>query len=55
MNSKERVLAAICHIEPDRVPVDLWALPPVTDQLREHFGVADDEAVWQALGVDPPP
>jgi uroporphyrinogen decarboxylase len=52
MNSKERVLAAIRHIEPDRVPVDLWALPPVTDRLREHFGVADDEAVWRALGVD---
>ncbi|HID62494.1 MAG TPA: hypothetical protein EYP49_07090 [Anaerolineae bacterium] len=52
MNSKERVLAAINHVEPDRVPVDLWALPPVTDRLRHHFGVEDDEAVWQALGVD---
>jgi len=39
MNSKERVLAAINHLEPDRVPVDLWALPPVTDRLRNHFGV----------------
>lgn len=52
MNSKERVLAAINHVEPDRVPVDLWALPPVTDRLREYFSVEDDEAVWQALGVD---
>jgi len=52
MNSKERVLAAINHTEPDRVPVDLWALPPVTDRLRDHFGVGDDEAVWQTLGVD---
>jgi len=52
MNSKERVLAAINHIEPDGVPVDLWALPPVTDRLRDHFGVDDDEGVWQALGVD---
>ena len=32
MNSKERVLAAVDHVEPDRVPVDLWALPPVTDK-----------------------
>ena len=68
MNSNERVLAAIDHIEPDRVPVDLWALPPVTDNLRAHFGVesesapsssqgegrggGDDEAVWRALGID---
>ncbi len=52
MISKERVLAAINRVEPDRMPVDLWALPPVTDRLRDHFGVEDDEAVWQALGVD---
>jgi uroporphyrinogen decarboxylase len=52
MNSKQRVLATIDHVEPDRVPVDLWALPPVTDKLRAHFGVDDDESVWQALGVD---
>jgi uroporphyrinogen decarboxylase len=52
MNSKQRVLMAIEHTKPDRVPVDLWALPPITDNLRAHFGVDDDEAVWQVLGVD---
>lgn len=55
MNNKQRVLATIDHIEPERVPVDLWALSPVTDNLRVHFGVedgGDDESVWQALGVD---
>ncbi len=60
MNSKQRVLAAINHVEPDRVPVDLWALSPVTDGLRAHFDVDNpstgsghrDEAVWQALGID---
>ena len=52
MNSKERVLAAIDHVGPDRVPVDLWALPPVTDNLRAHLGADDDEGVWRALGVD---
>ena len=41
MNSKQRVLATIDHIEPDRVPADLWALSPVTDNLRVHFGVDD--------------
>jgi uroporphyrinogen decarboxylase len=52
MNGKERVLTAINHVEPDRVPVDLWALPPVTDHLREHFGAEEDEAVWESLGID---
>lgn len=52
MNSKERVLAAINHREPDRVPIDLWALSPVTDRLRTHLGADTDEGVWQALGID---
>ncbi|MFQ5854152.1 MAG: uroporphyrinogen decarboxylase family protein [Anaerolineae bacterium] len=52
MNSKQRVLAAIDHVEPDHVPADMWALPPVTDSLRAHFGVDDDEGVWRALGID---
>lgn len=52
MNSKSRVLAAVALQEPDRVPVDLWALPPVTFQLRSHFRLEKDAAVWQALGVD---
>ena len=52
MNSKERVLAAIDRVEPDRVPVDLWALSPVTDNLRAHLRADDDEGVWRALGVD---
>lgn len=52
MNSKERVLAAIKRVEPDRVPVDLWALSPVTDSLRAYFGVGDDEGARRALGVD---
>ncbi|MGD2206467.1 MAG: uroporphyrinogen decarboxylase family protein [Anaerolineae bacterium] len=52
MNYKERVLAAIDHVEPDRVPADLWALPPVTDNLRTHFGVNSAEGVWHALDID---
>ena len=52
MNSKARVLAAINHIEPDRIPLDIWALPPVTTNLRAHFGVDNDEDVWQALDID---
>lgn len=52
MNHKERVLAAINHAKADRVPLDLWAIAPVTDRLRQHFGIESDEAVWQALGID---
>ena len=52
MNSKERVLAAINHLEPDFVPIDLWALSPITDHLRACLGVDTDECVWQALGID---
>lgn len=60
MNSKERVLATVNHLEPDRVPVDLWALPPVTDNLRAHLGLGEplmdsengDAGVWRALGID---
>lgn len=52
MTPKERVLIALSHREPDLVPTDLWALPPVTDHLRAHLGVDSDEAVWQVLGID---
>lgn len=28
----------------------LWAMPPVTDNLRAHLSADKDEGVWQALG-----
>jgi len=52
MKSKDRVLTAINHTEPDRVPVDMWALPPITDHLRAYLGLGDDEGLWHALGID---
>ncbi len=52
MTSKERVFAAIHHTEPDRVPLDLWALSSVMTNLRAYFGVDNDEEVRQALGID---
>jgi uroporphyrinogen decarboxylase len=52
MLARERVIAAIEHRTPDRVPVDYWALRPVTRRLQQHFGVADYEALLTALGVD---
>ena len=52
MNSKERVLRAIDHQQPDRVPCDFWGLEETKAKLRQYFGVADNEGFLQALGVD---
>ncbi len=47
MNSRERILAAIEHREPDRVPVDLGATPSsgisavAYGRLKRHLGMTD--------------
>ena len=33
MNSKERILAVINHEEPDKVPIDSWLAPEVSEAL----------------------
>jgi uroporphyrinogen decarboxylase len=62
MNSKERVLTALEHREPDRVPLDYGALPAVTQRLCTHLALdptpnpgsyqAYPEALLQRLHVD---
>jgi uroporphyrinogen decarboxylase len=52
MNSRERILAVLNRQPVDRLPVDLWHTPEIAAALREHFGVRDDFAMWQALGLD---
>ena len=52
MNSKERVLAAINHTTPDRLPITFDAEPEVIAMLQKHFGVADKDGVWDSLNVD---
>ena len=52
MTSRERVLAAIEHRTPDRVPVDYWAHRPVTERVMAALGVQDFEAMLTRLGVD---
>lgn len=52
MTHKERVLAILDRRPVDRMPVDLWHTAEVAAALREHFGVADDFAMWRALGLD---
>lgn len=36
----------------DRLPVDLWHTPEIGAVLRRHCGVADDLAMYRALGLD---
>ncbi len=54
MSSKERVLAALGHQEPDRIPINYMANSGIDEQLKSHFGIAshDDESLLERLGVD---
>jgi uroporphyrinogen decarboxylase len=54
MTSKERVLTAFARQEPDRVPIDYMANPGIDRRLKEHFGLAPDDAegLRRTLGVD---
>jgi uroporphyrinogen decarboxylase len=54
MTSRERVLTAFHHEQPDRVPIDYLANPGIDARLKKHFGLRtdDDEGLRQALGVD---
>jgi len=44
MNSRERVLTAISHQRPDRVPIYLWLTPALIERLKNERGVEDYEA-----------
>ena len=52
MNSKERVLTAVAHEEPDRIPVDYWAVPELTETLLEKFGLVNEEQLLEKLKID---
>jgi uroporphyrinogen decarboxylase len=55
MTSKERVLMAINHQEPDKVPLDGWLAPEVADELISMLGVdtsKDSFALAKRLGHD---
>jgi len=54
MTSKDRVLAALGHEEPDRVPINYRSNPGIDARLKEHFGLAknDHEGLRRILGVD---
>jgi uroporphyrinogen decarboxylase len=52
MNSKERVLTALNHEEPDRVPVDLWFTSEIETILAARCGGLQGAALRVALGHD---
>jgi uroporphyrinogen decarboxylase len=52
MTSRERVLAAFAHEEPDRVPAWLGASPEFRDLARRHLGLATDEDFSLLVGDD---
>lgn len=52
MNSKERVIAAINHQIPDRVPLDGSFRQDVWGKLEDHLGTKDAEEIMDVLGLD---
>jgi len=54
MTSKERVLTAIAHQQPDRVPINYIANPGIDGRLKAYYGLRpdDNEGLYRVLGVD---
>jgi len=52
MTSRERVLTAFTHEEPDHVPCWLGASPEWKELARAHLNLSDDEALMRYLGDD---
>lgn len=52
MNSRERVLTAIEHREPDRVPLTVDMEKEVQQMLIEHFSISSRKELWDVLHID---
>jgi uroporphyrinogen decarboxylase len=52
MNSRQRVLAALRHEHPDRVPRDFWAEPPTWNRLLAYTGLTEKTQLLDRLQVD---
>ncbi|NOS71075.1 MAG: hypothetical protein HOP33_14235 [Verrucomicrobia bacterium] len=52
MTSRERVLTALAHQQPDRTPRDFWAEPPALNRLFQHLGHTDHDRLLDDLGID---
>jgi uroporphyrinogen decarboxylase len=49
MTPRDRVLTAIAHEPPDRVPIQIYLTPEIQAKLAEHFA---SDALEEILGVD---
>lgn len=52
MTPRERWIALLSGERPDRLPTDYWATPEVHARLKAALGCADDESLWNRLGID---
>jgi len=52
MTPKERVKAILERKPVDRIPVDLWFVPEIYSDLCRYFGIDNEEALYQAMGID---
>jgi uroporphyrinogen decarboxylase len=52
MDSRERVLLALAHREPDRVPVDYWATPEINARLLDRYGFSSQEELLDHFDAD---
>ena len=52
MASRERVLTALSHQQPDRCPCDYIGTPEVDRKLKQHFRTENMDEVLEKLGVD---
>jgi uroporphyrinogen decarboxylase len=52
MNSKERVLMALDHQEPDRIPLDFWWGDEIRDKLLHHLTLRNVNELQEYLGSD---
>ena len=52
MTSRERILAAFAHEQPDCTPCDYSATPEINQALFQHFGVTTENRIKECLGTD---
>jgi uroporphyrinogen decarboxylase len=52
MTSRQRVLTALEHKNPDRCPCDYIGTPEVDEKLKEYFRTESMDVVLEKLGVD---
>ncbi len=52
MDSRQRVLAAICHQQGDRIPIDYWATAEIEARLLERYGFSRRELLLLHFDVD---